>query len=183
MCHRKTGREQANPYATVEDFCRLFSKGMNELYRLSFLLTADHQKAEQCFVTGLKDSMRSNGVFKEWARSWAKRTIIQSAIGKLKPQAGASSSTFIVLPCVRELATSEESHFALKAVLALPDFERFVFVMSVLEHYSTHDSALLLRCPPAEIREARAWAVGQMASSRRTVPIEANSENTQELVR
>ena len=54
MCHRKTGREQPNPYTTVEDFCRLFAKGMSELYQLSFLLTADHQKAEQCFVAGLK---------------------------------------------------------------------------------------------------------------------------------
>jgi DNA-directed RNA polymerase specialized sigma24 family protein len=184
MCHRKTGREQANPYATVEDFCRLFAKGMSELYQLSFLLTADHQKAEQCFVAGLEDSMRSNGVFKEWARSWAMRTIVQNAVGQLKPQRStASSSTFTVAPYVRQLPTGEDRHFGLKAVLALPDFERFAFVMSVLEHYSAHDSALLLGCSPREIREARARAVEQMANSKGTVPIEVNSEKVQELVR
>ena len=133
MCHRKTGREQANPYAKVEDFCRLFTKGMSELYQLSFLLTADHQEAEQCFVAGLEESMRCNGVFKEWARSWAKRAIVQNAIGQLKPHPStASSSTFTVPPDGRRLSTGEERHVGLNAVPALPDFERFVFVMSVL---------------------------------------------------
>ncbi|HXM69451.1 MAG TPA: hypothetical protein VN911_22180 [Candidatus Acidoferrum sp.] len=157
---------------------------MSELYQLSFLLTADHQKAEQCFVAGLEDSMRSNGVFKEWARSWAKRTIVQNAIGQLKPHPStASCSTFTVPPYVRQLPTGEGRNFSLNAVLALPDFERFVFVMSVLEHYSAHDSALLLDCSPREIRGARARAVEQMANSKGTVPIDVKSENVQELVR
>ena len=181
--HRKTGREQANPHATAEDFCRLFAKGMSELYQLSFLLTADHQKAEQCFVAGLEDSMKSGGVFKEWARSWAKRTIVENAIGQLRPTPStASSSTFTVPPYVGQLPTDENRQFGLKAVLALPDFERFVFVMSVLEHYSAHDSGLLLGCSPGKIRKARARAVEQIANSN-MVPIEVNSENVQKLVR
>ena len=124
MCHRKTGRQQANPYAKVADFCRLFTKGMSELDQLSFLLTADHQEAEQCFVAGLEESMRCNGVFKEWARSWAKRAIVPNAIGQLKPHPStASSSTFTVPPDGRRLSTGEERHVGLNAVPALPDFE------------------------------------------------------------
>src|ERR1700693_6602292 len=112
MCHRKIRREQANPYATGTDFCRLFAKGMSELYQLSFLLTADHQKAEQCFVAGLEDSMRSNGVFKEWARSWAKRAIVQNAIVQLKPHPHTpGSSTFTVPAYVRQLPTGEVRNF------------------------------------------------------------------------
>ena len=186
MCQQKTEREQANPYATGEDFCRLFNKGVSELYQLSFLLTADHQKAEHCFVAGLEDSMRSPGVFKERAGSWAKRTIVQNAIGQLKPHPStAGSSRVAVRPCARQMPTGEDRdrHFSLKAVLALPDFERFVFVMSVLEHCSAHDSALLLGCSPREIREARARAVEQMANSKSTVPIDLKSEKVQELVR
>jgi len=184
MCQQETGKEQANPYATGEDFCRLFAKGVSELYQLSFLLTADHQKAEQCFTAGLEDSMRSNGVFREWASSWAKRTIVQNAIGQLKPQPStAGSSTFTVPPNVPKLPAGEDRHFGLKAVLALPDFERFVFVMSVLEHYSAHDSSLFLDCSPREIREARFRALQQMATSKRKVSIEVNSEKAQELVR
>jgi hypothetical protein len=37
---------------------------------------------------------------------------------------------------------SREGHFERDAVLQLADFERFVFVMSVLEHYSEHDGSL-----------------------------------------
>ena len=46
-------------------------------------------------------------------------------------------------------------HFELAAVLALEDFERFVFVMSVLERYSEHDCALLLGCTRRQVNEAR----------------------------
>jgi hypothetical protein len=80
-------KQPANDYAKIEDFCRAFAEGMNELYYLSFLLTADPHKAEQCFVAGLEDSLSSNRVFKEWARSWAKRTIIQNAIRVVVPRA------------------------------------------------------------------------------------------------
>ena len=51
------------------------------------------------------------------------------------------------------------------AVLRLEDFERFVFIMSVLEHYSAHDCALLLDCPAREIREARTRALKELLNS------------------
>jgi hypothetical protein len=52
--------------AVHPDFCRIFDKDMNRLYLLSFLLTADPQLAQDCFVRGLEDAMKSNRVFKEW---------------------------------------------------------------------------------------------------------------------
>lgn len=179
---RNNGKQQANTYATVEDFCGLFTAGMDELYQLSFLLTADHQKAEQCFVAGLEDALRSKGVFKEWVRSWAKRTIIENAIWQLKPHPRTANIPALTVPiCVGEAATGEDRHLGLKAVLALPDFERFVFVMTVLERYSGHDATLLLGCSPRDIREARALAVEQMGNSKGTVPVEINPEKIQEL--
>ena len=72
-------------YAVASDFCRIFSDDMDGLYQLSLCLTADPAKAEQCFVSGLEDSRQSNRVFKEWARSWARRTIIQNAIRLMRP--------------------------------------------------------------------------------------------------
>ncbi len=67
-------------YATVADFKRIFTKDVNSLYLLSLLLTGNPENAEQCFVEGIGESTKGNHVFKEWARSWARRTIIQSAI-------------------------------------------------------------------------------------------------------
>ncbi|MGA8271714.1 MAG: hypothetical protein WB919_09170, partial [Candidatus Sulfotelmatobacter sp.] len=56
-------------------------------------------------------------------------------------------------------------HFDADAVLALEDFERFVFVMSVLEHYSQHDCALLLGRSISEVRGARVRALEDLASA------------------
>jgi len=60
-------------------------------------------------------------------------------------------------------------HFDLETVLGLGDFERFVFVMSVLENYSHHECALLLGCSVFEIRQARLRALEELASSGQVV--------------
>src|SRR5260370_11679704 len=59
---------------------------MANLYWLSFILTADPGKAEQCFVSGLDDCSAGNQVFTEWARSWARRTVIKNAIRLISPR-------------------------------------------------------------------------------------------------
>src|SRR6202046_4710337 len=76
------------PYASSADFCRIFDEDMNDLYLLSFLLTADREKAEQCFVSGLEDAVEGNPVFKEWARSWARRGVIPKGGRGNDPRAG-----------------------------------------------------------------------------------------------
>jgi hypothetical protein len=76
----------ARPTHTIpQDFCRIVAEDLTALYLLSLVLTADSEKAEQCFVAGLEDSIHGNLVFKEWARSWSKRTIIKNAIRLMSP--------------------------------------------------------------------------------------------------
>ena len=176
--------KRVNDYATAEDFCCVFAEGMDELYQLSFLLVADHHKAEQCFVAGLEDSLKENHVFKEWARSWAKRAIIQNAIRELKPRSLATSFSLAPPPYVVPLPSYQGRHFEVDAILALEDFERFVFVMSVLEQYSEHECSLLLGCPQREIREARVRTIARMINSNPTFfPSNVNFETVQELLR
>jgi hypothetical protein len=155
---------QANNYATAQDFCSAFFEGMNELYQLALLLTADRQMAEHCFVAGLEESVTSNHVFKEWVRSWAKRTIIQNAIRELMPRPPANSGTFTA-PHSTGGALGQNRHFTLDWILALEDFDRFVFVMSVLEHHSHQDCALLLDCLPQQVEAARVRAVAQLTDT------------------
>jgi DNA-directed RNA polymerase specialized sigma24 family protein len=152
----RTGRDKANEYATREDFCRVFTENLDRLYQLSLLLTGDPEKAEQCFVGGLEDSVKANGPFKEWAHSWAKRVIIKNAIHELKPHSDTAGSSIVASPRKRS---------ALESLLALGDVERFVFVMSVLERYSEKECSLLLGCSVLEIRTARIRALEQLASS------------------
>jgi hypothetical protein len=67
---------------------------------------------------------------------------------------------------------SPGGHFEIDAVLRLADFDRFVFVMSVLEHYSEHDCALLLGRSARDIREGRTRALKELADSPNMEPFE-----------
>jgi hypothetical protein len=163
-------RNELNLFATHEDFIKVFQEDMNGLYQLSFLLTADREKAERCLVTGIEDCVKGNRVFREWARSWAKRVIVENAIRELKPRPSlpGSSRSATVFPHSEQSSGSGE-HFDLETVLGLKDFERFVFVMSVLENYSHHECALLLGCSVLDIRQARLHALEQLARPRQVV--------------
>ena len=165
-----TGRSPA--YSTSGDFCRLFDEQMNGLYLLSFLLTTDHDMAGQCFVSGMSDCVDGNPVFKEWALSWARRAIIQSAIRLIAPHPDRERSTqrpmhegkSVPMPSI----PAEDVAFG--AIVQLEAFERFVFVMSTLERYSDQECSLLLGCSRREVVGARLRAlrqVGQATQSER----------------
>jgi hypothetical protein len=162
----RTRRDNANEYATSEDFCRIFSQETNGLYQLSYLLTGEHEKAEECFAAGLEDSVKAHNVFREWARSWAKRAIIENAILLLRPQPtdADSSAPARIVSEESKLRIIRDGHLEIDSVLALEDFERFVFVMTVLERYSDRESALLIGCSMGEIRTARICALKEIAN-------------------
>ena len=160
-------------YATAADFEQIFTQEMSALYLLSFLLTGDREKAEECFVSGFGESTKAKRVFKEWARSWARRTIIQSAIQLIAPREhpdGAMRSPSAVdtmdkLPLVSQAEVS--------AILELSPLERFVFVMSALEHYSDNECSLLLGCVRRDVMDARVRALqhlGRLMGSQKSGP-------------
>src|SRR5258708_32652268 len=71
--------------ATGTDLWRVLTDEMHSLYLLSFLLTADLDKAGQCFVGGMGECMEEIGVFMEWAQAWARRSILKHAIRMIMP--------------------------------------------------------------------------------------------------
>jgi hypothetical protein len=162
MTTRATNQPEvsAAAYAVSGDFCRIFAEQMNGLFQLSLCLTADPALAERCFVSGLEDSLASNRVFKDWAHSWARRTVIQNAIRLLKPS--RRTETFLA-PSSGGAASDSDALFS--ALLGLPTFERFVFVMSVLERHSDQDCKTLLGCSRQDIVKARAQALKRLAVS------------------
>jgi len=156
---------KADEYATSEEFRDLFLKDMAGLYLLSFLLTANHEKAEQCFVAGLEDCVKRNSVFKEWARSWARRAIVHNAIQIVAPHPNRDSESFagIQREGDRKRQETQDQHGAIASVLVLEHFARFVFVMSILERYSEKECSVLLGCSQQDVREARMRALQQFA--------------------
>jgi DNA-directed RNA polymerase specialized sigma24 family protein len=157
----------ADNYATSDDFRKLFTEDMAGLHLLAYSLTGDHEKAEQCFVTGLEDCVSNNSVFKEWARSWAQRTIVQGAIRMMSPRPNQAPSTIVAPALDAKLQSTQGKHAAIATVLALGDFERFAFVLSVLERYSDQDCAILLNCSRQDVRAARIRALQQISEIHR----------------
>jgi DNA-directed RNA polymerase specialized sigma24 family protein len=166
MLKQTHGENAETRYASCEDFRRIFEEDLNSLYQLALLLTGDLQKAERCFVSGLEDCVKESRVFREWARTWAKRVIVKNAIRELHPQSSYSNSSHVsVVFCPKEL-TDPSGDFDKDAVSRLGDFERFVFVLCILERYREHECALLLGCSDSVVREARSQAIGQFANFR-----------------
>ena len=56
--------ERATRYATVANFFATFNQEMHSLYLLAFLLTADHDKAEQCLVCAMGEYVEGIGVLR-----------------------------------------------------------------------------------------------------------------------
>jgi hypothetical protein len=153
---KRIAKEQKADYATGADFCLIFEKDMNRLYLLSSLLTNDPEMAEQCFVGGLEDAKNSNPVFKEWAEAWARRTIIQNAIRMVQPRPENHTASATGHDKVDSLPAE------LNGIAGLPAFERFVFVMAVLERFSDQECSLLLGCSRSDVVEGRTRALGQI---------------------
>jgi DNA-directed RNA polymerase specialized sigma24 family protein len=168
--HSSMRRNGENRYATCQDFLKVFDEDMPDLYQLSFFLTGDHQKGQRCFVAGIEECAKENRVFREWARVWAKRVIVENAIRELQPRRCHSSSSAL-LPTVcshNQQSSGASGHFDVDAVLGLADFQRFVFVLCVLERYREHECALLLGCSASEVRVARSQAIEELAKFRPT---------------
>lgn len=147
------------PYARNDDFRKVFHEETASLYRLAFLLTADREKAQHCFVSGLEDSLHGSPVFKDWSHSWARRTIIQNAIRVINPRP-MEEHVHPSLDGGRRTLAVEPAETA--AVLQLEPFERFVYVMAVLERYSELDCSLLLGCARRDVSAARVRALWQI---------------------
>jgi hypothetical protein len=141
------------------DFCEVFEQDTRLLYLLAFLLTTNHKESEQCFVLTVEEAFKEQTVFNEWARSWVKRRLIENAIEIVSPAAPLEGPQ-------RDLWSGgqRETHreCEIDTVTKLVPFERFVFVMSILERYSNWDCALLLGCSMNRVAHTRIMALRRL---------------------
>lgn len=162
----KTVYPQAD-YAQRIDFCEVFEREMKPLYLLAFLLTGNHNDAEQCFTATLEQALKEQAVFKEWRRSWVKRSLINNAIQITSPTSSRD-------PGKRDLWSVEQhgphGHDEINAVTRLAPLDRFVFVMSVLERYSGWECSLLLGCSMEKLARVRAQALQELPGQDAFIP-------------
>ena len=146
-------------YATCATFRKIFLDDLHPLYLLAFLLIGNHVDAEECFVASFEDATRASSVFEGWERSWSKRCLIINAIRRVFPGRAGS----LVRRDWRQANVESEMPWIVKAVSGLAPLHRFVFVMSILEHYSDSECALLLGCALRDVVEARIQALWQIS--------------------
>jgi len=163
---QKQKNARSDEYATRSDFCRIYLKQMNSLYLLSLLLTADPQKAEQCFVVGFDDSVNNKFVFKERANLWARRCIILHAIRSLCPRASDENelNEAGLSQLMGDVPAEVRAFPNFVRIVGLNSFERFVFIMSILEKYSDQECSLLLGCFRRDVINARTAAIRRLTS-------------------
>jgi DNA-directed RNA polymerase specialized sigma24 family protein len=145
---------RASEYASVQDFCNIFHQDMNVLYWLARTLTGDQREAEQCFVASFEECIDGNRVFKEWARSWSERVVIKNAIRLVSPRPNATNGDAPV-----RLSEKSQAQAVQAAIANLQPFDRFVFVMAVLEGYADRDCVTLLECSATDVIKAKFRAV------------------------
>ena len=177
----RVAADTASQCATCEDFRKLFTEDVHGLHLLSFLLTGDHEHAEQCFVAGLDECVDGDSVFREWAHPWAKRMIVRNAVQMIAPHPGAARST-----AFRSADKSNPAEIALEdgpfaRVLALDDFERFVYVLSVLEGYPIQDCAALLGASQQTVEETRVRALQHIADTERLIAAPMNGSSSMDV--
>src|SRR5277367_7108408 len=153
---------RATSYPTVTDFLRNFNEEMHSLYLLSFLLTADHNKAEQCLVSAMGECVEGAGAFMDWARSSTRRAVLKCAIQMIMP-VPEHTDYLSLISLERAAAAVENNPFS--SILLLDAFERFVFVMSCLEGQSDEECAILLGCSRHDVMMARVLAVKRQLST------------------
>ncbi len=152
-------REFRDNYATCTDFCEVFRRNTTHLYLLAFLLTANHQEAQECFVWAMDKAFAERNVFKGWEESWSKRCLIEHAIGAIIFQPGRREARRDVWFQDGEIGFRT----FLDAVTQLKSAERFVFVMTELEGYSAKETALLLHRTLESVHNLRIEALQRLA--------------------
>lgn len=142
-------------YVVTSDWEDEFTDKMNCLYLLSFLVTADRQIAETCFSKALDEYVESQVGFMDWAKDDGRRAVIRNAVKIVRP-APKQAYSWLFHTTARSLASAAYQPFA--AITSLSAFERFVFVMSVLEAIPEEDCAALLNCSLEDVAIGRELA-------------------------
>lgn len=138
---------------TAADVAEAWLDEITDLYLLCFLLTSDKMLAEQCFSEAMDDYLRSpTAALGNWARGQGRASVIGRAVQLIRPLPKQVQS-WPFLPGTTPLLSAVHQPFS--AITSLGAFDRFVFVLSVIEGESDEACATMLECELAQIERSR----------------------------
>jgi len=152
--------------AGQEEFVSLFEAERTTLQRLALLLTANSEAAERSLALALRECIAIGSVSKDWVLAWARRVVIRNAISVVMEPGEQSLAGLngngergpVMISGDSSLVPFADS----QQILALPDLDRLVFVICILERHSIHDCALLLGKSPRDINQTRQRIANQL---------------------
>ncbi|MEG9435710.1 hypothetical protein JAO29_05980 [Edaphobacter sp. HDX4] len=137
------------------NYTEMFIDQVNSLFLLSFLVAADRRVADRCFFKALDEYVEAPGGFLEWAKEHGRRAVLRQAIKIIEP-ASQQAYSWAFRGSARPLVLTARRPFA--SITFLNPFERFVFVMSVIEGISEKECAVLLNCSGQDVAIGRELA-------------------------
>jgi len=147
------GAEGSRPNVAVTCVAEMWVDKMAELYLLAFMLTADKETAEQCMLDAVDEYLNSSAPsLIDWMRDKGRHAVIERAVQSLNPRVKASYC-WTVPTGTRALRAPGHQPFAV--MTALGTFERFVYVLTVLEGYDEEECAGVLECRRSDVVAAR----------------------------
>lgn len=171
LCSSENRREVHGSEVTAQDKCQFLVSNMEHYYSLVLLLTASEEDASHCFIAGLdswsKAQMNLATVSVETAHAWIRRALVKCALRICDPDLGR-----IPRESESNLRSDEipaDWSPGVVAITRLEPFERYVFVLSVLESYSDKECSDLLHCGLEEIVESRILALSLVAAGSQAV--------------
>jgi len=129
----------------------LISTEMNVLYLLSFLLTADKEKAEKCLDQALEEFVEGVEDFVVWAQTRGRDAVLDCAIRLVNPDPGATPDEMDFC----DLPPFPAGNHVFSTIAGLPAFERFAFAMTRIYGKSDSECAKLLSAARQEVTIAR----------------------------
>jgi hypothetical protein len=159
-------KETKLEYATPDDVQKLFVAAMNDLFCLAFLLTAHVERAEDCLIRAIRECTRSTRILRENLLAWVRNSLIRSAIAIVTEFEGdapcdTGSNSIPLIPESSQVYAGSTDCSA--GIFGLSSFDRLVYVLCIVEHYTSRHCALLLRRSCEEVREARTRALAHIA--------------------
>ena len=150
--------------ATSDEIQNYFAGAMKDLFCLAFLLTAHADRAEKCVIRSIRECMKSTRILRKDLHAWVRNTVIRQGIALTNQESMSwteEKDSIPVLPSRSQSSAGAEDYSS--GILELSNFDRLVYVICVLEQYSSRHCALLLHCSSEEVREAHTRAVAQIA--------------------
>jgi len=128
-----------------------FATCVGKLYWVAFVLTGDRQKAQEIILPAGDDVADSRTMFWEWLCTWAVRMVVTSCArhyaNELSKENGTSDcwrSKLIERSSVKLQIPPLSKDQLQRALLRIPLFPRFVYLLRVLEGYAMPDIARIL---------------------------------------